>query len=177
MFPQPPAKRPWLFISSVMVGSRHFLQPQQLSSIIYPASASLLPSAPQLLLFKCQLRTHHTQKQRECRVHLTLEKETAVVWWDMTVPVLYDKHQYCPLTALLAYLCSPPFGSGARAWWQRARARGGEQLGCQHWTGDQHCWQALQDGVPKPYVSQVHCRSPHLETCLYTSYFRFLSVV
>lgn len=26
----------------------------------------------------------------------------------MTVLVLYDKHQHCPLTALLAHLCSPP---------------------------------------------------------------------
>lgn len=56
-------------------------------------------------------------------------------------------------------------GSGGGAWRLWASARGGKQLWCQHWTSNQHCCKALQDWIPKPYVSQVLCRSPHLEPC------------
>lgn len=112
---------------------------------IFPASNSQLPCLPKLLHLKCQWYT-------------------PAVWWDETMPALCDAHQHRPLVALLANLCPLPCGSGARARWQRARPRGGEQLGRQHWTDDHYCWQALQDGVPEPYVSEVHSRTAHLET-------------
>lgn len=72
----------------------------------------------------------------------------------------------------LVRIVIPPFifaltfcGSGGGAWRLWASARGGKQLGCQHWTSSQHCCEALQDWIPKPYVSQVLCRPPHLEPC------------
>lgn len=76
--PYSPAKRPWPFISSVVVGLHHYLQAQQLSSIIHKASTSLPPAPPQLFqLLKCQLQMRHTQKHREYRVYLYSERE---VW-------------------------------------------------------------------------------------------------
>ena len=91
--PHSPAKRPWPFISSVVVGLHHYLQAQQLSSIIHKANTSL-PPAPlqlfQLLILKCQLQMRHTQKHREYRVYLYSEREvwcivmghdSSCVWW------------------------------------------------------------------------------------------------
>lgn len=63
-------------------------------------------------------------------------------------------------------------GPGAGAWWQRARRS--EQLGCQHRSSDQHRWQAQQGRIPKPHVSQVLRRSPHLETRRQDSIVMFL---
>lgn len=82
--------------------------------------------------------------------------------------VLSDMLGCCVVSSELSFPCPFIFaltfcGSGGGARWQRASAWRGEQLGCQRWTSNQHCCQALQNWIPKPNVSQVLCRSLHLE--------------